>query len=109
MKKLTADPHFKSGKPAKFAPAAIPAIPIIYAFVTSAGGLAVIKFTKEALDCVDKVVDIVKKALGNGQVKMEVFCPDGKTKSTIEGSQKQVIEIMTVFLKSCPKAGGKCG
>lgn len=108
MEKLTVDPHFKSGEPVCFAPAAVPAIPIIYAFITSVGGLAVIKFTKEALEVVDKVIKIVKDTLGKGPVKMEVFCPDGKTKSTIEGSKEQVIEIMTAFLKSCPKAGGKC-
>jgi len=100
VKRLAADPHFKSGEPAiqKLAYAAP-----IYAFITSAEGLAVITFTKAALEVVDKVVDIVKKALGKGAVKVELVCPDGKTKSTIEGSQEQVIVLMAEFLKRCGK------
>jgi len=63
-----------------------------------------VTFTRAALDVVGKVLDIVKKALGEGIVRVQLVCPDGKTESTIEGSREQVLEIMGTFLKMCPKS-----
>lgn len=98
---LTADSHFKTLGQFDLDMIPAPALVAIYAFVTGGGGLTVLKFSKEALEAVDKVVDIIKKCLGKGSVKMELICPDGKTKSTIEGSEKQVIDMMKEFLNKC--------
>lgn len=106
IRALTDHPHFsKLGADAHVGPLSPILVPpdAIRAFVATGGGFVIIKFTKQALEVVDQVVEVIRRAVNGNLVPLRLVCPDGKTQLETSVREKEVDQEIRKLLHLCPK------
>jgi hypothetical protein len=73
----------------------------VWGIITTFGASAIIKLTREALDVIDKVIEVIRNARHGKLVDIEITCPDGKTKMMISAREQQVIERLSQLKNMC--------
>jgi hypothetical protein len=73
----------------------------IWGIITIFEARTIIKLTSEALDVVDKVIDVIEKARQGRLIDIEITCPDGKTKMSLSAREKEAIEKLKQLKNMC--------
>lgn len=73
----------------------------IWGSIVALGASAIIKLTKEGVELIDKVIDVIAKARKGSFIPIEIKCPDGKTEIKIEGREREIREKLMVLKDLC--------
>jgi hypothetical protein len=103
VKSLTSDPHFTKGIKDRDQLEATSVISS-WAVVTGAAPLVKLALTKQGLEAIDKVIEILKKIWVGNKVTIEVICPNNTKVTVRDLSERHVSKRLQDIKQFCAQS-----